>query len=72
MILVQHDRNLTIAHAKHDFDMQSDEHAQALFRVSDAAHRIDHALLGDVHGVIHQIEKDFVLALKMMVEATFA
>src|SRR5207253_11404842 len=30
------------------------------------------ALLGDVHSVIHQIEKDFILALKMMVEPALA
>jgi hypothetical protein len=72
MILVQHDRDFPITLAQHDFDMQSDKHAQALFRVRDAAHWVDHALLGDVHGVIHQIEKDFILALEMMVETAFA
>ena len=30
--------------------------------------RIDDAFLGDVHGVGHDVEEDFVFALKMMVE----
>src|SRR5437762_12316072 len=72
MVLVQHDGDFTITHAKYDVDMSSDERAQPLFRLQDAAHWVDHALLGDVHGMIHQIEKDLVLTLEMMVKAAFA
>src|SRR6266849_3778257 len=72
MVFVQHHRDLAVAHAEDDFDMQADQHAQAFFRVGDVTHRIDYPLLGDVHGVIHQIEQDLVFALEMVVEAALA
>ena len=36
------------------------------------ADRSEHAFLGDLHGVVHDLEKDFVFALKVMVEAALA
>ena len=32
----------------------------------------EHALLRDLHGVVHDLEQDFVFALKVVVEAAFA
>ena len=32
----------------------------------------EHALLRDLHGMVHDLEQDFVLALKVVVEPAFA
>ncbi len=72
MVLVQHDGDLAIVGAEHNFDMQADQRAQPLFGIGNAAHRSQHAILGDLHGVVHDLEQDFVFALKVMVEAALA
>src|ERR1700757_41116 len=72
MILMQHDSNFPIAHAQHHLDMQTDDSAQALFRVLDAAHRFHHPLLGNIERVIHDVKEHLILALEVMVEATLA
>jgi hypothetical protein len=72
MVFVQHHGNLAIARAEHDLDVQPDEGAQALFGIGDATHRIQDAFLGDLHGVVHDLEQDFVFALKVVIEAAFA
>ena len=36
------------------------------------AHGIENAVLGDLHGMVHDLVEDFVFALEVMVEATFA
>src|SRR5208283_4236452 len=72
MVFVQHDRDLPVHRAEHHFDVQADQGAQALFRIGDAAHRSEHTLLGNLHGVVHDLEQDFVLALKMVVQTAFA
>ena len=71
MVLVQHDGDLAVAFAEHDGDVAADQGAQALFGVGDGLDRGDDPLLGDVHGVAHQVEEDFVLALEMVVKPAF-
>jgi len=44
-------------------------HEGAHHGVGDAAHWIKHALLRDLHGVIHDLEKNFVFALEVVVKA---
>ena len=72
MIFVQHHRNFPIARAEHDFDVQAYQRAQALLGTGDAAHGFDHELLRDLHGMVHDLEQDFVLALKVVIEPAFA
>ena len=72
MVLVQHDSDFAVARAENDFNVQPDQRAQALLGSHDAAHGTDDQFLGDLHGMVHDLEQDFVLALEMMVEATLA
>src|SRR5215831_732817 len=72
MVLMQHDRDLPVAHAEHDLDVQGYKCAQALFWIGDCTCGLDHALLGDVHGVAHDVEEHLVFALEVMVEASLA
>jgi len=74
MILVQHDRNLTVFGTDHNLDVQPDQRAQAFFDSGntdsvDAAHHIDDPFLGDVHGMRHDVEQDFVFRLEVVIEA---
>ena len=69
---MQHYRDLAIAFTEHDRNMQTNQSAQALLGVRDGLGRIEHARLSDVHGVVHQAEKDLVLALEMVVEPALA
>ena len=52
--------------------MQADQGAQALLWIGDAAHGIEDALLGDLHGMVHDLVQDFVFALEVVVEAALA
>ena len=72
MIFMQHYRDFAIPNAQNDFDMPPDQHAQALLRVGDVANTVDHPVLSNVHRVVHQVEQDFIFALKMMVQAPLA
>ena len=72
MVFMKHNGDLAIALAQHHADMPPDQSTQALFRIGDAAHGIDHAFLRDVHGMVHQIKQDFVFALEMVVEPALA
>ncbi len=74
MVLVQHDCNLTVFGTEHKLDVQPDQRAQALFSSVnagsvDATHHIDDPFLGDLHGVRHDVEQDFVFRLEVMIEA---
>src|SRR5450755_1154439 len=72
MILMQHHSDLAIARAEDDFEMQANQSAQAFLGADDAAHWRDYALLGQFHGVIHDLEQDFVFALKVVVQSALA
>ncbi len=72
MVLVQHDGDLAVAGAEYDFHVQADEGAETIGGVGDLTNGGEDALLGDLHGVIHDFEKDFVLALKVVIEAALA
>ena len=72
MVLMQHHRNLAVAWAEHNFNMQANQRSQALFRVRDALHWIEHPLLRDLHGMVHDLVQDFVFALEVVVEASLA
>ncbi len=72
MVFVQHHGNFPVPRAEHDLNVQPNQGAQALFRIGDAANRIEHTLLGDLHGVVHDLVQDFVFTLKVMIEAAFA
>lgn len=52
--------------------MQANQRAQALLRIGHRFGRIEHPRFGDVHGVVHQAEQNFVFALKMVIEAALA
>ncbi len=70
MVFVQHDGDLAIARTQYDLDMQPDQRPKTFLRIRDTAHRIYNALLREVHGVVHDLEENFVFALKVVVEAT--
>ena len=72
MVLVQHHCNLTVARAEHDFDVQSDQCPQSVAGIGDSTHWLEHALLGDLHGMVHDLEQDFVFTLEVVVEASLA
>ncbi len=72
MVFVQHDRDLAVSDAEHHFDVPPDQAAQALLGIGNGAHGVDHPFLGDIHGVFHEVEEDFVLALEVVIEAAFA
>jgi hypothetical protein len=72
MVFVKHDGDLAITRAENNLDVQPNQGAKALFHIGDAAHGIDHLLLSDIHGVVHDLEQYLVLALKVMVEAALA
>jgi hypothetical protein len=79
MILVQHDGNLTVFGTEHHLNVQPDQSAQAFLSYVNAsyvnagwvntAHHIDDPLLGDRHGVRHDVEQDFIFGLKVVIEA---
>ena len=69
---MQHHRDFSVARAHDDFDVQANERAQPLFRVSHGAHRIDHPLFGDIHRLAHDVKQDLVLALEMVVKPALA
>src|SRR6266436_7622028 len=74
MILVQHNRNLAVFGTEHNLDVQPDQRAQALFGSLnagslDAAYNIDDPFLGDLHGMRHDVEQDFVFRLEVVIEA---
>src|SRR5258708_923828 len=71
MVLVQHDRDLAVAFAQHHSNVSADEHSQTLLRVRDGLDRTDHPLFSNIHCMVHQVEEDFVLALKVMVKPAF-
>src|SRR5581483_705022 len=72
MIFVQHHSDLPVPHAEHNTDMQPDQSSQALLWISDTTRRIDDSFLCDIHCMIHQIKKDLVLTLKVMIEPALA
>src|SRR5579872_7572553 len=72
MIFVQHDGDLAISRAENDFNMQPDQRTKTSLGIGNRACRSQHALLGDLHGVVHDLEQDFILALKVMIETAFA
>src|ERR1700736_1153209 len=49
--------------------MQSNHGPQPLLRITDSTGDLNHALLGDIHGLVHQVEQNLVLALKVVIEA---
>ena len=53
-------------------DVQPDQRPQTLLWIGDAPHGIQHALLGNLHGMVHDLEQDFILAMEMMVKAALA
>ena len=69
MIFVQHHRNFAVPRAEHGLDVQPDQRPQPLFRIGDPAHRSDHTILRDLHRMVHDLEQDFVFALKVVVES---
>src|ERR1700704_5491725 len=76
MVFVQHDRNLTVFGAEYKLDMQLNQSPETLldsFNAGcvDAAHNIDHARLGDIHSMRHDVKQDLVFRLKMVIEAAF-
>ena len=48
--------------------MPPNEHPQAILGIGNVPYGVNDPLLGDVHGMVHQVEEDFVFALKMMVK----
>jgi len=72
MVLVQHDRNFAVARAEHNLDVQTNQCAQALFGSGIPRTGLMTRSLRDVHGVVHDLEQDFVFALEVVVEAAFA
>src|SRR5579884_2881384 len=72
MVLVQHHRDLAVAFAEHDGNVPANHHSQTLLGIGNLLGRTDHPLLGEIHGMRHQVEKDFVFTLEMMVEPAFA
>src|SRR5450631_2208865 len=68
MVLVQHHRNLTVFRTEHNLNVQTDQSAQALFDAVDAAHHIDDSLLGDVHGMRHDVKQNLVLRLEVVIK----
>ena len=72
MVLVQHNGDLAIARAEHHFNVQPDQRSKPFFGTRDAADGIDHTLLREVHGMVHDLEQDFILALKVVVKAALA
>src|SRR5579864_4492308 len=72
MVLVQHDRDFAISGTEHNFDVQADQGSQPLFRISNAAYWSEDTFLSDLHGVVHDLEQDFIFTLEMMVQAALA
>ena len=72
MVLVQHHCNFAIARAEHDLNMQPDQRPQPLLGIGDASDRSEHALLGQIHGMIHDLEEDFVFTLKVVIQPALA
>src|SRR5579871_4111295 len=72
MILMQHNRNLAITRAENDVNMQPYQRTKPRFGISDSARGSQDALLGDLHCVVHDLEENFVLALKVMIETALA
>src|ERR1700737_4842488 len=72
MVFVKHDGDLTITRAENNLDVQADQGAKTLMHIGNGAHGIDHPLLRDIHGVVHDLEQYLVLALKVMVQAALA
>src|SRR5260370_38353299 len=69
MVFVKHDGDLAITRTENNLDVQPDQGAKTLFHMGNAAHGIDHPLLRDIHGVVHDLEQYLVLALKVMLHA---
>jgi hypothetical protein len=69
---VKHDGDLAITRAENNLDVQPNQGAKAPLHMGNAAHGIDHPLLSDIHGVVHDLEQYLVLALKVMVETALA
>jgi len=72
MILVEHHGDFAITGAEHNFNMKPYQSFQPFDRIGDAAHGTEHALLRDLHGVIHDLEEDLVFALEVVIETAFA
>src|SRR5271166_6488671 len=72
MVLMQHDGDFAIPRAEHDLDVQADQGPQPLYGVEDAAYGGEHAILCDLHGMVHDLEQNLVLALEMMVKSALA
>jgi hypothetical protein len=51
--------------------VQSNQRSQPFFWALDPARNTNHSFFGDVHGVRHDVEKDFVFRLEVVVEASF-
>src|SRR3954463_4150184 len=72
MVLVQHHRDLAIAFAQYHRDVPANYSPQPLFRIRSQLRGRDHAFFGDVHGMTHQVEKNFFLTLKVMIKSALA
>src|SRR5215468_204860 len=72
VVLVKHYGDFAIAHTQHHLDVQTNEHAQALLRILDTTHRLDHALLGDIERMVHDVKQHLVLALEMVIQPALA
>ena len=69
---MQHHRDLAVTRTHDHFDVPANERAKAFFRIAHTLYPINHSLLRDVHRVIHQVEQNFIFALEMMIEPSFA
>src|ERR1043166_7815472 len=72
MVLVQHDGNFAISGTEYNLDVQADQGSQPLFWIGNAAYWSEDTFLSDLHGMVHDLEQDFIFALEMMVEAALA
>jgi hypothetical protein len=52
--------------------VKTDQGPEPFLRIGNIPYRSQNALLGKIHGVIHDFEQDFVFALKMVIQATLA
>src|SRR5581483_847259 len=72
MIFMQDDGDLPVAGADDQLNVQSDQRPQPFFRIGNFTYGGEDTFLGDVHGMIHDVEEDLILAAEVVVKASLA
>src|ERR1700756_2334005 len=72
MILMEHNRDFAVPRTEYYLNVKADQRAQTVIGTHDTAHGSDDQFLRDLHGMIHDLEQNFVLALKVVIEPALA